>query len=442
MIFPKIAEIATTYVTSVTATETLSCAVDLMLETEHRHIVVIAGKKFCMLSIHDLLRINREHTDKTLPLSSLQLKSLPFVNKKKSVMETLEYLRYDFEQIAVVNDDGSLYGVVAPMDILSSIDPDTLMDNYRLSDLLKVKKRNRWIDRNMTASEVLDSMEAYHHDDAIIVEEKKPIGIITTKDVLRLLKSHHDLTLPVECYMSVPVMTMHQDSTLNQVLSYMQDKHFKRIVIVNGEGHLAGSVTQEEMLSLVYSHWAKMIHVYNSKLLQINKKLTLKSRKFEKIAATDPLTGLYNRMKFLELFVSEYTVMVQRKNTLSLLLMDLDHFKQINDRYGHNIGDMVLRQVSNLLLHELRNVDIVCRWGGEEFVVLLPAADKEAALHIAEQLRSTVESLSFESIPKVTASIGISHIEENDTLQDVIERADKALYMAKMAGRNCVKSIA
>jgi diguanylate cyclase (GGDEF)-like protein len=313
------------------------------------------------------------------------------------------------------------------------------MDNYRLSDLLKIKKRSRWVSKETITQDIFDSMEKYNHDAAMIVEEGKPIGIVTTKDILRLLKNNADLTLPVSNYMTSPVETISQDCTLNEALRFMQDKHFKRIVTVNDQGKLVGSITQKELISITYSRWVSMIQSYQKELQQINARLEKRSQKLEKIAATDALTGLYNRKKFLDLFISEYSIMVQRHNALSLLVMDLDHFKQVNDTYGHNIGDEVLKQVSNLLLKELRNVDILCRWGGEEFVALLPAADTSDAMNIAEKIRVSISELSIEGLPKVTISIGVSQIKEGDDLHSVIERADKALYLAKMDGRNCVR---
>jgi len=439
MHFPLISEITTTEVTTIPRTAVLAQAIDLMLSSEHRHIVITDENSYYLLSIYDVLRINREKIDKNILLNTENLAKLPTIHKDLNVLDVLEYLSIDFE-ILVVIDDSTLYGIITHADILSNIDPDTLMDNYRLADLLKIKKRHRWVDKEILTYDIFHMMEKYKHDAIIIVEDRKPIGIITTKDMLILLKEHKDLSLPIEQYMVTPVVTIVQDVTLNKALQFMQDKHFKRIVTVDENGDLTGSITQKELISITYTKWVRMIQTYQKELQQINKKLEQKSRKFEKIAAIDPLTGLYNRMKFLELFISECTIMMQRNNALSLLIMDLDYFKKINDTYGHNIGDEVLKQVSGILLSELRNVDVLCRWGGEEFVALLPATNCENAYNIAEKIRCAIEDLSFKDIPKITISIGVSQIEEGDELHDVIARADKALYTAKMLGRNCVKS--
>lgn len=441
MHFPKISDIATTDVLVVPRTTKLCDAMGTMFQSNHRNLIIRDENDFYLLSIYDVLRLKIEDSDGNLPLTAMDLPKIPTVNKEKNVLEALACLKSEFEQFIVVDMYGRLYGIVTQSDIISSIDPDTLMDNYRLADLLKIKKRDRWVSRDMITQDLLVFMERYGHDAALVVEEKRPVGIITTKDVLRLLKEHVNLSAPIGDYMTSPVETIPHDATLSEAIHFLQDKHFKRIVTVDDEGNLVGSITQKELISIAYTRWVRMIQHYQDELLSINQKLEEKSSKFERIASIDPLTGLYNRMKFLELYVSEYQVMVQRKNALSLILIDLDHFKKINDTYGHNMGDEVLRQISNLLLRELRSVDILCRWGGEEFVALLPAADMNDAEKIAEKIRSATESHSFAGVASVTMSIGVTQVHEHDELYDAIQRADEALYFAKVSGRNCVKTV-
>ena len=439
MNFPKIEEIATTDVAEISREKTLCEAIDLMYQSEHRQIIVTDKNRFYGLGIYDVLRLSNSHMDKQTPLQSIALTPVPTLQKDKSILETLEYIRQDFEYLVVVDETGRLYGIVSQTDILSSIDPDTMMETFRLSSFLQIKKRTRWVSQNMSTEEIFRFMEKHNHDATMIVEAKKPIGIITAKDMLLLLKQHKDLSLPVRKYMTTPVITLPADCTLKEALTFMQDKHFKRIVAVDDEGNLVGSITQKELIAIAYTRWVKMIETYQSELREINARLEQKSRKYEKFAQTDPLTGLYNRMKFLELFVAEYNVMMHRKNDLSLLLIDIDHFKTVNDRYGHNIGDEVIVKVADILRTSLRSVDIVCRWGGEEFVALLPATTVVEAYNTAQKLREKIEKSSFQIDMPLSVSIGLTRIKEGDELRSVIERADKALYMAKDAGRNCVR---
>ncbi len=436
MRFPAIKELCITDVVSIGSHATIHQALEQMLESDHRNIVVIADTTFLLLSVYDVLKLRDEILER--PLNTLNLLQLPTLHKETNILDAIDLIQHESELIAVIDDDESLFGIVAHSDIISSIDPDTLMDNYRLRDFVKSNKSSRWISKNSITSDVLNDIQRYCHDSAIIVEARRPIGILTTKDVLHLLKEQSDLSQPVEVYMSAPVETIHYDSTINEALRRIKDKHYKRIVTVNDEGKLIGIITQKELITITYSRWVVMMKEYQQELNEINRILKQKSERYEKIAGTDPLTGLYNRIKFVELYVSEYTVMTKRQNAMSLILIDLDHFKTINDSYGHNTGDKVLKQVSNLLLQTLRSVDILCRWGGEEFVALLPSATADQAQKIAENIRYAIQTLKRDDIPQITASFGVTQIIEGETLEDAIHRADTALYKAKDSGRNTV----
>ena len=179
---------------------------------------------------------------------------------------------------------------------------------------------------------------------------------------------------------------------------------------------------------------------YQKELIEINRILENKNREYETMATTDSLTGLYNRYKFSELYLSAYKAMIQRHNAMSVILLDIDLFKGVNDTYGHNVGDQVLIQISHTLIRTLRNIDIVCRWGGEEFIVLLPTANLANAAVLAEKLRKYIEALELDVVGHISASFGVSEVVEGESMEDVVARADRALYLAKNSGRNCVKT--
>ena len=132
--------------------------------------------------------------------------------------------------------------------------------------------------------------------------------------------------------------------------------------------------------------------------------------------------------------------MIQRHNDMSIILLDIDFFKKVNDTYGHNAGDKVLIQISQVLLKALRNIDVVCRWGGEEFIVLLPTASLSNATILAQKLRKHIERMEIEVVGSISASFGVSQVREGEDMKEAIDRADKALYLAKDSGRNCVKT--
>ncbi len=153
---------------------------------------------------------------------------------------------------------------------------------------------------------------------------------------------------------------------------------------------------------------------------------------------TDPLTGLLNRSGFLHLLDSRMQEAARYGTPLTLVMADIDHFKAINDAHGHAAGDVVLKQFTAILSCSVRSADVLCRWGGEEFLILLPQQDQTGGMATAENLRRAVEQAGIAPVDRMTASFGVAAYCPGETQQDWIARADKALYAAKDAGRNIV----
>lgn len=161
-------------------------------------------------------------------------------------------------------------------------------------------------------------------------------------------------------------------------------------------------------------------------------------KELEQAASRDPLTGLWNRRQFLLLLDNARAQKRRYDVDYSLMLIDADHFKSINDRYGHDAGDEVLVLLARALEARVRETDTVCRWGGEEFIVLLPQTDCASAQLLAESLRGSVERIRVPHLPPVTVSIGVARHRASESSESLIKRADEALYQAKAAGRNRV----
>jgi diguanylate cyclase (GGDEF)-like protein len=161
------------------------------------------------------------------------------------------------------------------------------------------------------------------------------------------------------------------------------------------------------------------------------------------MASTDPLTGLLNRRAFLERFEYERVRSSRYDERISVILADIDHFKRVNDTLGHEAGDYVLRVIADLLRKNLREQDSICRWGGEEFIVLLPMTDLESAVETAEKLRRVVEIFRFEhkAVPiMVTMSFGVALHAPGAPVGECVQRADSHMYESKSTGRNRVSA--
>ncbi|WP_371234371.1 GGDEF domain-containing protein [Pseudomonas sp. QE6] len=200
------------------------------------------------------------------------------------------------------------------------------------------------------------------------------------------------------------------------------------------------------ILSLILWHG----HVRNLRqrqfLRQQRQELEEKNRQLEYLAGHDPLTGLFNRRQFDQLVTMELSRVSRQPAPVSLLMVDLDHFKFINDRYGHPLGDEVIRHAANLLRNYTRSGDSVARLGGEEFLLLLPDTGQSQARNIAEKVRKLLEETPLpmkDGLLYLTASFGIASLEAGipGTYELLYAAADKALYRAKASGRNRVELI-
>ena len=156
-------------------------------------------------------------------------------------------------------------------------------------------------------------------------------------------------------------------------------------------------------------------------------------------ASTDSLTKAYNRLKFDEIIESEINRSKRYDQMLSLIAFDIDHFKTVNDNYGHLFGDYVLKTIVNLTKDNIRGVDYLARWGGEEFMIILPETGMERAEALAQRIKEEIENYKFKKTVKVTVSFGVAQFKKDDSENTLIKRADDALYKAKNKGRNRVE---
>jgi diguanylate cyclase (GGDEF)-like protein len=184
-----------------------------------------------------------------------------------------------------------------------------------------------------------------------------------------------------------------------------------------------------------------------AKMLAEQAALALANLKLREVLRTqsvrDPLTNLYNRRYMEESLDRELSRAVRKNSPLSLMLIDVDYFKRFNDTFGHEAGDMVLRSLGSLLQTQLRREDIICRYGGEEFIVILPDAALDSTRQRGEQLREATKELVTEfrgqALGKITLSIGVATFPQNGTtVEALVEAADAALYQAKKHGRDRV----
>jgi len=184
--------------------------------------------------------------------------------------------------------------------------------------------------------------------------------------------------------------------------------------------------------------WNWQLVRLNRKLAEMHKALEEKSHELERLSVTDSLTSLYNRRYIEKALDEEVNRQLRYDHGLSVILIDLDYFKQVNDTFGHHAGDSLLVAIAEMLTEFSRVSDIIGRWGGEEFIIICPENHPDKAKVKAEHIRSSLKGLVFQNIGSQTASFGVAGWKKGESRQDLTRRADEALYQAKENGRDCV----
>lgn len=219
----------------------------------------------------------------------------------------------------------------------------------------------------------------------------------------------------------------------------VKNRDFDKLVKVDTK------VLEVSTLSLSLIDMSESIYEYQRDLEKKVQERTIqldeKNKELERLAITDKLTGLYNRIKLDETIEIEMQ-RANRYNTIfGIILIDIDFFKSVNDIYGHQVGDTILQEFSSILQKSIRKIDIVGRWGGEEFMIICPEMNIKDIIHIAEKLRIKIEQFKFTKVNNKTASFGVTIYKKGEKLEEMMHRADQALYIAKEKGRNKVESL-
>ncbi|MDX1574338.1 MAG: diguanylate cyclase [Methylophaga sp.] len=196
----------------------------------------------------------------------------------------------------------------------------------------------------------------------------------------------------------------------------------------------------QELKSFELENLQQIIDSRTIELKRLNKKLAEKAKEAERNATTDHLTSLANRFNFEQQLTNEISRAQRFMEPLSLIIMDIDEFKGINDQYGHPTGDEALRTVGKVLRNNLRTIDLASRWGGDEFALLLPQTNLEMALTVAEKIRLAISAEMAHMNLNTSASFGVVALSRDDSQIEFIRRADNALYQSKNTGRNKVSS--
>ena len=320
------------------------------------------------------------------------------------------------------------------------------------------------VDKSDSLGSALKKMKELKIGAILVTDKGKLAGIFTERDLVGVYaeQGNHLKDKPISNFMTADPITAQISDDYNTVYMLMKINSIRHIPILDGD-KLVGIVSIRDLIHFyqnqLESEFAEARERIDAmkKLIRLSAEDVLESlfseiNKYKELSLTDHLTGLYNKRYFLMRLREEVSRALRHKQDLSLIFCDIDHFKAINDNYGHHHGDQILRQVGDILaggmgdlkvVSRLRKSDIIARYGGEEFVAILPETTSENAQIAAEKMRSVLEAEVFyieEDEVKVTMSFGVAGLHKKiKDADDLIQNADNAMYKAKENGRNRVE---
>ncbi len=443
MIFPTIGDISTKEIVSIHQSASIADALDKMLANDIREIVVETGKPgiYGSFTVQNVISAGACASDLLMSIEMVGFGTLRCVDAKRNLLEVYSELGEQDDYLGLTDSQGALIGIVSETDIISSLDPKLIVEKQKIGDLLS-RHAPKTVPIDTALGDVLICLSGA--DDAVILTDRnQPAGIITTKDAIRLISNKMAFKDPASRHMSTPLETFRWNLTIKEALEVIQERHFKRIVIADGNGQLLGVISQKELISLAYNRWSQLLHGHTEELRELIELLEKKTIHLERLATTDALTGIFNRTKFGQVLEQEIGRYYRYRDApFSLLMFDIDRFKQINDQYGHLKGDEVLKWLTGLVGEHVRDADTFVRWGGEEFTILMPVTQLAQVHAFAERLRKLIETCRLDDLPGITVSIGVAEYKANETIDEFTKRVDQALYRAKSLGRNRVEAAA
>ena len=227
------------------------------------------------------------------------------------------------------------------------------------------------------------------------------------------------------------IKDINQDTPVIFTSAHSESNYFMEAIELQVEGYILKPIELKKLSSIINK-------IIDNQIMKLN--FLLQQEILKNMAFKDCLTGISNRQMFDEDLAREIKRFNREKNPLSMIMFDIDKFKILNDTHGHQVGDHILVAITKLISNNIRGTDMFARWGGEEFMLLLPNTDIKSATSLASSLRQKVQDYDFYNSLSITASFGVTEVTKEESIKSFIKRVDDALYKAKESGRNKVVS--
>ncbi|RJQ44931.1 MAG: diguanylate cyclase [Nitrospiraceae bacterium] len=523
----------------VSADSSLADLIKLMHLNQKGVVVVLRDEKPAgIMTERDIVEVLYNKYDLNERVEKYAIKSLVTTRGDRTVGYALNLMiENHIRRVIVIDEEEHFIGIATHQDLLKHVEEDFYRQTIKIKHILNKSRALISIAPEESLRELLKKMIDNRISAVPVVQENKPIGIISEKDILKFTSENVSLSESVEKYMSSPVETASLDSPLAEIVEVMNYENIRRVVVVDREGCAIGMVTirdvmenlegdynkfleqklknAKEILNLLPEMlvevvdtgeeqliiWAneKVVSLFGREILdkditgfipaeywnriyaalkKLNKieriKLKKDNRIFElsgfflktygkaeegrvqllmrditediKLSTIDPLTNVYNR-RFINGFMMKEIERCKRTNShFSIVISDIDDFKTINDTFGHLSGDIALKGVSQIIAETIRNVDVVGRYGGDEFMIILPETSGDIASYVIDRIRHRIEIfdivLQNGIAARITASFGIATFPDDGLYaEDLLVVADERLYKAKSLGKNKVACV-
>jgi diguanylate cyclase (GGDEF)-like protein/PAS domain S-box-containing protein len=556
----KISSIMSRDVITLEPKEILMSAVEKMNFNNVSCVVVVEDKKPTgILTERDIIQIIGHNINLNVTrLVSVMKSPVIAVSEEIDIPEAANLMVINsLRRLVVVDGEHNIIGIVTQTDIIKNLSIDSFISFKKAEQIMKRKIIS--LGRKATVSAAVELMIKNHISCVLIIEDDKPVGIITERDITKSIAENNILN-NVEGIMNFPVFTADKDINLYDATKLMEKNKLRSLVIVDSEGDVIGIVTKSDIIKNLRADYVELlknmlkeksralieseikyrtlverslegimiiqeglIKFVNPTLLKIlsyeekemlgrdilrflypdERQLLLENlnklgnsehvesalelrlihkngegnymeilstqiqyegkpavlatfrditerkkteAELKRLVITDDLTELFNQRYFYIQLVKEIERAKRHNRPLSMLLIDIDMFKDFNDKYGHLEGDYVLKKIGEILMKNVREIDMAFRFGGEEFVVLLPDTKHEDAIIVGERFRKAVAANVFypftldgqPDIVSKTVSIGVTEFHVEDNIKSFLKRVDNAMYQAKKSGRNMV----
>ena len=556
----KISSIMSRDVITLEPKEILMSAVEKMNFNNVSCVVVVEDKKPTgILTERDIIQIIGHNINLNVTrLVSVMKSPVIAISEEIDIPEAANLMVINsLRRLVVVDGEHNIIGIVTQTDIIKNLSIDSFISFKKAEQIMKRKIIS--LGRKDTVSAAVELMIKNHISCVLIIEDDKPVGIITERDITKSIAENNILN-NVEGIMNFPVFTADKDINLYDATKLMEKNKLRSLVIVDSEGDVIGIVTKSDIIKNLRADYVELlknmlkeksralieseikyrtlverslegimiiqeglIKFVNPTLLKIlsyeekemlgrdilrflypdERQLLLENlnklgnsehvesalelrimhkngegnymemlstqiqyegkpavlatfrditerkkteAELKRLVITDDLTELFNQRYFYIQLVKEIERAKRHNRPLSMLLIDIDMFKDFNDKYGHLEGDYVLKKIGEILMKNVREIDMAFRFGGEEFAVLLPDTKHEDAIIVAERFRKAVAANVFypftldgqPDIVSKTVSIGVTEFHVEDNIKSFLKRVDNAMYQAKKSGRNMV----